>query len=265
MSIELLQDSLGLLEQPLPPGSVIKIFSTIAYLKDGGDENKVLFCPPTESGSPIPPTCWYRPGHGYINLTGAIGKSCDTYFSKIFTLKRFHLLLSTLQQLSLLTENEMDKLSELSAYEKRRLWVGIGKQIRIRPINLLLSVFSVICDNKLYEKQNSLLVFKKNVNIKNGFSRILTRGMRESSLTGTTKYYQELFGMKDVFGKTGTATYFYKKENYRKTHGYFLGFFPFPEPEYGILFFLLEGDGRKATEKGAQILKQFLQEKGDFD
>lgn len=260
-----MQDSLGLLEHPFPPGSIIKIFSTITYLNDGGDANKILLCPPTEPGSPIPPTCWYRPGHGYLDLTGAIGKSCDTYFSKIFTVKRFKLLINRIKNLSLIKKKKGEELLELSVYEKRRLWIGIGKQLRIKPIDLLLSVYSVVCDKNLYEKQNSLLVFKKRVDMDDGFSNVLINGMRESSLTGTTKYFQELFGMKGVFGKTGTATYFYEEEDYRKTHGYFIGFYPYPDPEYGILFFLLEGNGKKATEKGAQVLKQFLKEKGVFD
>ena len=258
-----MEDTSGYLDYPFPTGSVIKLFSTLAYLYDGGEKNKILLCPKTESGSPIPPTCWYRPGHGYLDLKGAIANSCDTHFSKIFTIRRYDIFLKILFEYNLITENDLDKLRELSASEKRRVWIGIGKHLRIKPTKLLFTIYSFVGDGSLYRKSDSLIIFERKLNQKTMFTDVIREGMREGSLTGTTKIVQEILGLKKVFGKTGTATYFYNKEDYRKTHGFFIGFYPYPSPRWGILVFLLEGDGKTAAEIGANILKKYLEKKKD--
>ena len=254
-----MEDTSGYLDYPFPTGSTIKLFSTLAYLKDGGDENKVLFCPETKTGSQIPPTCWYRPGHGYLDLTRAIGNSCDTYFSKIFTLKRYNIFLKTLLEYNLITVDDFEHLSELSTVEKRKVWIGIGKKMRIKPMDLFFAVYSIVGNGNLYRRSDSILIYEKKMNNKEDFVKVIMEGMREGSLTGTTKIAQEILGIKKVFGKTGTATYFYNKEDYRKTHGYFIGFHPYPNPQWGILVFILDGDGKTSAELGANILKDFLE------
>lgn len=252
------QDSLGLLDHPFPPGSVIKIFSTLAYLYSGGDSKKVLICPETKSGSPIPPSCWYRPGHEHLDLKGAIANSCDTYFSKIFTTLRYNTFLSILENSNLIYDEGTENIYQLSSSEKRKTWIGIGKHLRIKPTDLFLTVNALVGDGKFYRVSDSLLIFKKKSHYSDDFIEVIKEGMREGSLTGTTKITQEILGMRPIFGKTGTATYFYKEEDYKKTHGYYIGFYPFPYPELGILVFLLEGDGRTAAEKGADLLKKYL-------
>ena len=254
-----MEDTSGYLDYPFPTGSVIKLFSTLAYLYDGGEKNKVLLCPETESGSPIPPTCWYRPGHGYLDLKGAIANSCDTHFSKIFTISRFNILINMLHDYDLISEQSTERLLELPSSEKRKVWIGIGKHLKIKPIDLFLSVYSLVGDGNLYRRSDSLIIFESKLNQKTMFTDIIREGMREGSLTGTTKIVQEILGLKKVFGKTGTATYFYNKEDYRKTHGFFIGFYPYPSPRWGILVFLLEGDGKTAAEIGANILKKYLE------
>jgi len=254
------KDNAGFLEQPFPPGSLIKLFSTYAYLRDGGDSYKVLLCPETSIGSSIPPGCWYRPGHGYMDLIGAIANSCDTYFSKFFTLKRFTLLVNVLNQYQLITGSDFETLLALSSAQKRETWIGIGKHLRIRPVDLFFAIYSIVGNGSIYERSDSYLIFERKMKTGSNFVRVIREGMREGSLTGTTKTVQEIIGMKKVFCKTGTATYFFIEEDYRKTHGYFIGFCPYPEPQWGILVFLLNGDGKAAAKIGATILKDLLKQ-----
>ena len=254
-----IKDSLGFLEHPFPIGSTVKIFSTLTYLKEGGDKKKVLRCPETESGSPIPPTCWYRPGHDYLDLKGAIANSCDTFFSKIFSLKRYDILLEILQEYNLLTNNDYETLYGLSNAEKRKVWIGLGKNLLIKPLDLFLAIYSVVGNENRYMRSDSILIFERKINNNDKHIKVIKEGMREGSLTGTTKIAQEILGMKKVFGKTGTATYFLEKEDYKKTHGYFIGFHPYPNPQWGILVFILEGNGKTSAELGANILKDFLE------
>ena len=256
-----IEDSLHLLTHSFPAGSVIKIFSGLAFLLDGGDENRVLLCPQSQPGSPIPPTCWYRPGHGYLSLKGAIANSCDTYFSKIFSMRRYVRLLNLLESYRLISNDDYQKLASLSIQAKRKAWVGIGKNLRVRPIDLFFAIYAIVSDGNIYRKADStIILFLRKKNIKK-FSRIIKDGMREGSLTGTTSIAQEKLGTKKIFCKTGTATYFYEKEDYKKNHGYFIGFYPYPEPQFGILVFLLNGNGKQAAELGGDLLKKFFDSK----
>jgi len=158
----------------------------------------------------------------------------------------------------LITEKGLVRLAGLSNAEKRKVWIGIGKNLRIEPQELFLAVYSIVGNGNLYRISDSTLIYEKRMNHKEVFAEAIKEGMREGSLSGTTKPVQEILGMKKVFGKTGTATYFYSEEDYRKTHGYFMGFYPYPIPRWGILVFLLDGDGKKSVELGANILKDFL-------
>ncbi len=252
------QDKEGFLRFPFPPGSLIKLFSALAYLQDGGKAEKILQCKETSIDAPIPPACWYRPGHGYIDLISAIGNSCDTYFSKIFTENHYAELLSVLWECKLIDDYEYTYLKDIPASEKRRTWVGVGKHLLIPPQELLLGAYTVATKGYLYRRSDSLLFFSAPLPIDEEHRHTIREGMRESSISGTTKSAQAILGMREVFAKTGTATYYYNEEDYTKTHGYLICFYPYPDPRYGILVFMLDGDGKTAAKEGAKLLKAFL-------
>jgi hypothetical protein len=252
------EDKEGFLAFPFPPGSVIKLFSALAYLKEGGNAGKVLQCKETTIDAPIPPACWYRPGHGYIDLISAIANSCDTYFAKIFTEAHYAEFISTLWECKLIDNYEYTYLKDIPVAEKRKTWIGVGKHLLIPPQELLLGGYTITAKGYLYRRSDSLLIFQAPLPIAEQYRHTIREGMRESSISGTTKSVQEILGMRKVFAKTGTATYYYNEEDYTKTHGYLICFYPYPEPRYGILVFMLEGDGKTAAKEGAKLFKTFL-------
>ncbi|HSP07194.1 MAG TPA: penicillin-binding transpeptidase domain-containing protein, partial [Acidobacteriota bacterium] len=70
-----------MLRETHPPGSLIKIFTTIAYATEHGDRFPQYQCPPTLSRDPA--GCWDRNGHGTVNLEKAIAYSCNVYFRQL--------------------------------------------------------------------------------------------------------------------------------------------------------------------------------------
>jgi cell division protein FtsI/penicillin-binding protein 2 len=236
-------------------------------MQNGGKPEKVLQCNETTIDDPIPPACWYRPGHGHLDLISAIGNSCDTYFSKIFTEQRYAELLSVLWEFKLIDNYEYTYLKDIPAAEKRKTWIGVGKHLLIPPEELMLAIYGLVSRGYLYQRNDSLLLFQAPLPIENEYRKTIREGMRESSLSGTTQSVQEILGMREVFAKTGTATYYYNKEDYTKTHGYLICFYPYPEPRYGILVFMLDGNGKTAAREGARLFKAFLdkQESGSED
>lgn len=69
-----------------PPGSTFKIIPAYAGLEEEIiTENKRFFCGGTwyGMGSNFPKECWYKGGHGSVNIYRAIDISCDIYFYEV--------------------------------------------------------------------------------------------------------------------------------------------------------------------------------------
>ncbi|HVS63679.1 MAG TPA: penicillin-binding protein 2 [Thermoanaerobaculia bacterium] len=69
------------LESAYPPGSVFKIVLALAGLEQPGfDPSSRVFCGGSMRFHDRARRCWDRGGHGWVDLHGAIRKSCDIYF-----------------------------------------------------------------------------------------------------------------------------------------------------------------------------------------
>ena len=67
-----------------PPASTFKMVTALAGLKAGKiTANRTVFCPGHYILGKGRFHCWKKGGHGYVNLVGAIAKSCDVYFYQI--------------------------------------------------------------------------------------------------------------------------------------------------------------------------------------
>lgn len=78
----------------LPPGSVFKIVVATAALREGVLTPKTkLHCPgtivvpnkyfPNDPGRDQPFHCWFRAGHGTLDIVGGLAHSCDIFFYKV--------------------------------------------------------------------------------------------------------------------------------------------------------------------------------------
>jgi len=64
-------------EKPIPMGSLVKPFTALAY----GEKHGFQFPPYVCHGAAS--NCWFRRGHGKVNLTTAIAYSCNSYFEML--------------------------------------------------------------------------------------------------------------------------------------------------------------------------------------
>lgn len=66
------------------PGSIFKIVMALAALKEGIiTENSTFFCSGSIEIYNKEFACWFRPGHGHLNLPEAIKNSCNIYFYQL--------------------------------------------------------------------------------------------------------------------------------------------------------------------------------------
>ena len=64
-----------------PPGSTFKMITALAGLKAGKiTTNRTVFCPGHYILGKGRFHCWKKGGHGYVNLSDALAKSCDVFF-----------------------------------------------------------------------------------------------------------------------------------------------------------------------------------------
>ena len=64
-----------------PPGSTFKMMVALAAMQDGlVDPSHTVYCPGHYTLGNHRFHCWKRGGHGHMNMTDAIKRSCDVYF-----------------------------------------------------------------------------------------------------------------------------------------------------------------------------------------
>ena len=71
-------------QQTTAPGSTLKLLSTIAGMEEGIiDEGTYIECTGTFDYVDPPINCWYKNGHGSLDIRTAIEQSCNVFFNTI--------------------------------------------------------------------------------------------------------------------------------------------------------------------------------------
>ena len=71
-------------QQRTAPGSTLKILSTVAGMSEGViDDGTYIECTGSFDLVTPPINCWNKQGHGALDIRGAIGQSCNVFFSTI--------------------------------------------------------------------------------------------------------------------------------------------------------------------------------------
>jgi penicillin-binding protein 2 len=63
-----------------PPGSTFKTMTAMAALEAGVDPSYSVFCPGVFNLGNLSFHCWWKGGHGTLDMLGGIKHSCDVYF-----------------------------------------------------------------------------------------------------------------------------------------------------------------------------------------
>lgn len=258
------------------PGSIFKLAMALGALDSRVvNEWKTFYCTGSTRIYGHPFSCWFKGGHGSMNLTGAIKNSCNIYFYQVGKLMGIEeiakyarvLGFGTLTGVDLPGEKEglvpdpdwKKKVRNEPWYPGETISVSIGQgPLQVTPLQI--AAYTAMFANR--GKRLRPYLFKKKENFPDGeiradipeslFEKVIT-GMWKSANEGGTSRAAQVQGF-DVCGKTGstqvvstaTAEKLGKSQKVIKTHSWFSGFAPRNNPEI-VVSVLVEYGGMGGT------------------
>lgn len=258
-----------------PIGSVMKIFSSAAYIESGCDTNATFVCRADFRLGNRTFKCWKEEGHGRLNFKDAFKHSCNIYYYNLALKTGYKNLIDTLENFNINKMTNVNLPFERKSLIPKRdakyvprgdiLNISIGQGgIAVTPISLAVSLAALVNGGYIvtpniikdiylmYDKEKAeyIKIQKHKIDISDETFSIIKDFMFETVETGTGR--SALFRGRrrrvpfKVGGKTGTAqvvTLDHHEEV--KPHSWFVGFFP-ETPEY-VIVTIMENAGFGGT------------------
>ena len=256
-------DESDFLDRQFPTGSLIKIFTNIAALRqDMSFENFQVVCKPSSYPANSFDACWYRPGHGKVNMIEATAYSCNRFFRVLGEKIEPKIFFRVLVDYGLIPVSDLCKYENWSKRKIVEAMVGTGTKLQVPPKKLLLAYAALFNGGILYtgrktDRGNGEVFSEcRRVNENPAIIKVILQGMEKCCTYGSGTNAQVSDNGDLVAGKTGTAAYFYSgRGKHGKTHGLFIGFYPAgKKPKIGLIVFSLEGRGSRAADIAGQVI-----------
>src|SRR5581483_4295496 len=291
-----------------PPGSVFKLASATGALQEGViDTRQTIFCSgvmylpnkffPDNPKLAQPFYCWYRPGHGPLNIVEGIAQSSDIFFYKLdggfsdFTTPLGQSLAAEYMRLfgygaasGIDLPGEADGLVPDPKWKQRNLneqWttgdtynMAIGQGFVLStPLQVLDTTATIANGGTLYRPHLAKAIVNASGTVTNTIEpqiirklpvdpanlAVVREGMRASVTHGTS--WKVNFADVQVAGKTGTAEFYGPKvRGHLPTHAWFTAFAPYDKPEIALVVFMYGGgEGSEvAAPVAADILRAYF-------
>ena len=249
-------------QQTTAPGSTLKLLSTIAGMEEGIiDEGTYIECTGTFDYVDPPINCWYKNGHGSLDIRTAIEQSCNYFFNMIGF------------QLGKVGDNEFSEVQSLNKLQEYASLIGLDRKTGIelseatpkvsdakavpsymgQGNNLFTTselaryatvmatsgnVFKLTLLDKVMDPKGEVIQeyepeIEDVVNISSNIWDVIHDGMRRVIQT-----HSQFDGLGvEVAGKTGTAELDLRHPN----HGLFIGYAPVSDPEYAVAIRIANG------------------------
>lgn len=249
-------------QQTTAPGSTLKLLSTIAGMEEGIiDEGTYIECTGTFDYVDPPINCWYKNGHGSLDIRTAIEQSCNYFFNMIGF------------QLGKVGDNEFSEVQSLNKLQEYASLIGLDRKTGIelseatpkvsdakavpsymgQGNNLFTTselaryatvmatsgnVFKLTLLDKVIDPKGEVIQeyepeIEDVVNISSNIWDVIHDGMRRVIQT-----HSQFDGLGvEVAGKTGTAELDLRHPN----HGLFIGYAPASDPEYAVAIRIANG------------------------
>lgn len=250
-------------QQRTAPGSTYKMVSATAGLEEGViNLNTLITCTGSFTVTTDTHKCWVWPGHhGPLNVTGAINKSCNSFFYNvgyrlsldengvynselgIDKLNKYAGMYGLCDKSGVEIEeyapNPTTKFSVPSAIgQGTNAFTTVGLARYVTAIANRGTVFDLTLLDKITDSNANVLVeckaeVKNEIDMKDSYWDAIQEGMRR--VVADTSYFKEL--PFEAAGKTGTA----QQSSSHPDHALFVSFAPFKDPQYSIAIRIANG------------------------
>jgi len=217
--------------------------------------------------------CWKKEGHGSLDLTGAIEKSCDVYFYQLGLRLQLNPLLQDGVSMGFHDRSGVDLVNEVNPiyptstayYDERygpRGWsnaavlnLAIGQGENTQTLINMMKFYAALAGDGVTPvphivRADSAPVFKL------GLEAEQLYGLRHALIQVVERGTAARSRLKEfsVAGKTGTA-----QNPHGKDHGWFIGFAPAESPEIVIgAIFEFGGHGSEVAPYVVQAMRRYL-------
>ncbi|MCI0602780.1 hypothetical protein L0156_07175, partial [bacterium] len=199
-----------LIEKPSPPGSLIKVFTAIAYYEEHGNQFPEYHCPATLSSDPK--GCWDRNGHGKAGIVEGLAFSCNVYFRQLAQKISPQVFRKTLQKFDL-AESE-------SSLDPQGIMTGKTLDWTVSPTLMLRAYCALFNGGYLFEAPGHPA---RHVVLEEPIRKLIHHGLQLSSEKGTSLEAKRISGQ-TILGKTGTSLLWRDgKVNWHETQGWWIG------------------------------------------
>lgn len=234
------------MNRTVPCGSLFKLFIAL-YLSS---ERKDLFheyiytCSDREKDGNMPEKCWNRTGHGRLDITGALCRSCNKYFASLYRVidpADFKLWLGEF------TRKRGISLS-FPEFTQKKDFASVLAGLDFR---VTITVHSMMKLARLIYLEGSNTASPEMEKIFTALHKTFSEGTAkdDEKTESSLRHHDERFE-KNMWGKTGTVI-----TGTNSHHGY--GIFAGGNSSIGIISLLRKGTGALAAKKSAEILYNY--------
>jgi len=278
-----------------PPGSTFKPLVALAALESGTASPSTGFdCPGFFEIGGLRINCWYRPGHGVLNLRQAIAQSCNSYFCQLGLQCGYERILRMASQLGLGQVTGIELSAEAAGLLPDSQWkervygdvwrsgdtcnLAIGQgALLVTPLQM--AVFAAALANggfvyrpRLvlatlpYERDGAAVHQLRTVRVVPGELRgrmpwhapalaVVRQGMEDAVESETGVGRRARIAAARMAGKTGTAEY--GPRGRRKKYGWMIAYAPAEQPRYAVAMVVEEAESGGTTT--APKLKELME------
>jgi cell division protein FtsI/penicillin-binding protein 2 len=224
----------GDVNNPMPLGSVMKLFTAAVLLETKMVHRDTLFeCRGTTRIPGFKQSVHCLKPHGKINLTQALGYSCNGYFVQASAKLPFEQWRDSLLKWGVPVQEESSKFP---TYPSANHYIGLTPSVLMTPLTLL-----PLIEELAFGKGWAKMISPK-------IKRVLVDGIILAAREGTGKYLPSL-KQGQMALKTGTVPY------QKHFQSWAVGFFPANQPE---IVFVLQDQRGSSQDKAVGSLKQWL-------
>ena len=256
-----------------PPGSLFKMVTVVSALEHGMDPNVKIPC--LGGASALGSNyfrCWYKPGHGEMDMHNALKHSCNSYMYHIAKTIGGEAILSSAAKFGFGMPTGIDLPSEASGFVPNKKWklrrfksdwtladslnISIGQGALLATTLQLAKFCGIIassgksCIPRIVGTEQPSMI-----DIDPHHIQILQKAMLDTvNSEGGTAYSKRILDSNWIMsGKTGTSQVQSKKGNidlsaqsvsfFGRNHASFIGYAPAHAPKYAISVIVDHGGG----------------------